>query len=240
MHIRKYFVLIITLTGLAIVINACKKELGPAALPPNYSWTEQFDTLSNAIDRGWVVKNNSRPIGADSWIQGQYGIDDKGKLFGYSAASYAYSGQDFVVCTYNAGDSVSTLSSWLISRPAIMKNGDQVEFYTRTLQNPATAADRLQVRLNPVNNGAAVGSGRLSDTTVAHQVGDFSQLLLDINPALNGTDYPGKWTKYTLTLSGLPAPVERRFAFRYFVTNGGPNGVNGQGVGIDSVAFISR
>jgi len=245
MQFKKYFVLSVTLTGMLLVINACKKELGPAAPPPDQSWMEQFDTLSNARDRGWVVINNSRPIGSDSWIQGQFGIDDKGKLFGYSAASYAYSGQDFAVCTYNSGDSVSTLSAWLISRPTIMKNGDVIEFYTRTLQNPATFPDRMQVRLNATSNTAYVGSGRLSDMTVAEQVGDFKQLLLDINPNLvksGAGSYPGNWTKYSVEITGVPAPVERRFAFRYYVHNGGPDAaaINSQGVGVDSVAFISK
>lgn len=243
MLLREYILVSVSLAGLVLLINACKKELGPAAAPPNYSWVEQFDTLSNARDRGWVVINNSRPIGTDSWIQGQYGIDDKGKLLGYAAASYAYSGQDFAVCTFNAGDGNATLSAWLISQPTIMKNGDQVEFYTRTLENPASFPDRMQVRLNPTNSGINVGSGRLSDTTIASKVGDFTQLLLDINPSLAASgvgSYPGNWTKYTITLSGLPAPVERRFAFRYFVTDGGTAGTNSQGVAVDSVAFISK
>jgi hypothetical protein len=243
MQLKKYLLIPVSLTALMFVINACKKELGPAAPPPNYSWIEQFDTLSNARDRGWVVINNSRPIGTDSWIQGQFGIDDKGKLYGYSAASYAYSGQDFVVCTYNSGDSSGTLSAWLISQPTVMKNGDQIEFYTRTLSNPANYPDRMQVRLNPTSNSTNVGSGRLSDKSVATQVGDFTQLMLDINPNLVKSgpgSYPGVWTKYTITLSGLPAPVERRFAFRYFVTDGGTNAPNSEGVGVDSVAFISK
>jgi hypothetical protein len=243
MQLKKYLFVGVSLTALVFLINACKKELGPAAPPPNYSWIEQFDTLSNARDRGWVVINNSRPIGSDSWIQGQYGIDDKGKLVGYSAASYAYSGQDFVVCTYNAGDSVSTLSAWLISKPTVMKNGDQIEFYTRTLSDPSTYPDRMQLRLNPTSKSTNVGSGRLSDFSVANQVGDFTQLLLDINPNLLQTgagSYPGSWAKYSVTLTGLPAPVERRFAFRYYVTNGGTAGTNSQGVGVDSVAFISN
>jgi hypothetical protein len=243
MQLKKYLLVAVSLIAVVFVINACKKELGPPAPPPDYSWLEQFDTLSNARDRGWVVINNSRPIGTDSWIQGQFGIDNKGKLLGYAAASYAYSGQDFVVCTYNSGDSSGTLSAWLISKPTMMKNGDEIEFYTRTLTNPATYPDRMQVRLNPINNGINVGSGRLSDKSVANMVGDYTQLLLDINPTLAQSgpgSYPGVWTKYTLKLSGLPAPVERRFAFRYFVTDGGTSGTNSQGVGVDSVAFISK
>lgn len=228
---------------MAVIISACNKDVAPPDAPKDYSWVEEFDTVTNAMSRGWAVINNSRPLGTESWIQGDYAVGKKGLTGSFSAQSVTYSGADFVLCTYNAGDGTSTLNSWLISPPTVMKNGDEIQFYTRVRINPAVYPDRMQVRLNPINNGVNVGSGRMDNTNVASMVGDFTQLMLDINPTLLKTgpgSYPGAWTKYSLILTGLPAPVERRFAFRYFVTNGGTAGANSEGVAVDSVAFISK
>ncbi len=243
---NKYIVpsVLLLLIGGIITITACKKDIGPPAPPPNYSYVEEFDTMQNAVDKGWTLINNSRPIGSGGWMQGEYAIDFlKGQIVGFSPQSSNYSGQDFVSCTYNAGDGDATLSAWLISPPTFMKTGDQIVFYTRTLKNPADFADRMQLRLNAVDSSTNVGGGPLANDAVANMVGNFNQVLLDINPNLvksgNGS-YPGNWTQYTVTVNNIPQQALRRFAFRYFVVNGGTNGSNSQAVGVDSVAFISR
>lgn len=227
-----------------VTITACKKESGPPPPPRTHSFVEEFDTVQNAVDRGWKIINNSRDIGSASWVQGDYGIDFlKGVVVGFPPQSYKYSGQDFAVCTYNAADGNSTISAWLISPPTVMKTGDQIVFYTRTTQSPAVNPDRLQVRLNTVDSSTNVGSGPLTNMEVANMVGSFSELLFDINPNLvkSGTGaYPAQWTKYTLMVRNIPEPASRRFAFRYFVTNGGTTGPNSEAIGIDSVAFVSK
>ena len=238
---RKNFTLPIIVAAIAAsaVIVACEKDYVAPVEQPDASWTEEFDTLQNAMDRGWVVVNNSRPLGATSWMQGQFGADKKG-FTGYAAASASYSGTDFVLASYSSTGAEGTISAWLISPPTLMKNGDQIKFFTRTLTNPANFPDRMQVRLNPNSASTNVGSLEQLDNDAAEQVGDFTTLLLDINPTLNTTAYPGKWTQYTLTLSGLPAPVVRRFAFRYYVHEGGTAAVNAEGVAVDKVEFISK
>ncbi len=238
---RKNFTLPIITAAIAAsaLIVACEKDFVAPEVAPDASWTEEFDTLQNAMDRGRVVINNSRPLGASSWMQGQFGADKKG-FTGYPAASASYSGTDFAVATYNATGTEGTISAWLISPPTLMKNGDQIKFFTRTLVNPANFPDRMQVRLNPNSSSTNVGSLEQLDLDAAEQVGDFTTLLLDINPTQNATAFPGTWTQYTITLSGLPAPVVRRFAFRYYVHEGGTAAVNGEGVAVDKVEFISK
>ena len=49
--------------------------------------------------------------------------------------------------------------------------------------------------------------------------------------------YPPQWTKYEATIAGLEKPTPGRFAFRYFIENGGYSG-KGTSVGIDSVAYV--
>ena len=71
----------------------------------------------------------------------------------------------------------------------------------------------------------------------ATDVGDFTTLLLDINPTYTTSGYPNGWTNFLVTLSGLGGPVTGRLAFRYFVEGGGPSGANSDVIGIDTVAY---
>jgi len=66
---------------------------------------------------------------------------------------------------------------------------------------------------------------------------------MDINPNYSTagypTGYPGQWHFYTLVITGLPGPTQGRFAFRYFVEDGGNAGSHSQAIGIDSVVYRS-
>jgi hypothetical protein len=86
------------------------------------------------------------------------------------------------------------------------------------------------VRLSANGNSTNVGSGPTG-------IGDFTTLLLDINPSLAVGGYPEIWTLQTITVSGLAGPTSGRLAFRYFVTSGGPGGVNSNYIGIDTFAY---
>ena len=73
--------------------------------------------------------------------------------------------------------------------------------------------------------------------STATNVGDFTTLLLDINPTYTTTGYPNVWTNFVVTVSGLGGPITGRLAFRYFVENGGPSGANSDYIGIDTVQY---
>ena len=81
-------------------------------------------------------------------------------------------------------------------------------------------------------NGASVNVGATNTS-----VGDFTTLLLEVNPNLDVGGYPVVWTQFTITVSGLGAPTSGRFAFRYFVTEGGPDGSNSDYIGVDNVVY---
>jgi hypothetical protein len=70
-------------------------------------------------------------------------------------------------------------------------------------------------------------------------VGDFTTLLLDINPTLASGGYPEVWTQYTVTISGVAAPTQGRFAFRYYVNDGGPAGNNSNYIGVDLFEYTA-
>ena len=82
-------------------------------------------------------------------------------------------------------------------------------------------------------NGSSINVG---STPIS--VGDFFIQLLDINPTLTTVGYPLIWQKFTVVLSGIGAPTSGRIAFRYFVTNGGPTGLNSNYIGVDNVRIV--
>lgn len=242
----KYTILVFA--AVIISLASCGKKDAVTTAVTDPSFTEDFDTLSNAIKKGWVISNNTKPIGTIGWVQGFYflslhhsydsklGSSNNPYIGGFGGISPGFSGADFVMTTSDCGNGVATCSNWLISPAVQLKNGDEISFYTRTYANPAAGADRLQVRINTVNSSADVGREATS-------VGNFSEVILDINPDYLLEDegsYPEEWTKYTATVSGLSTARKSRIALRYFVEQGGPLGDNSVGIGIDRFQFISK
>lgn len=178
--------------------------------------TENFDDITLLTGNGWFMQNNSTTIGSTNWFQGNSTV-----FSAFNGAATAYIGANF-----NNTTGANTISNWLCTPVLTIKNGDVVSFYTRKA-TPDTYPDRLQLRMS--TNGASTNVG-----TGATAVGDFTTLLLDINPTLVTGVYPTAWTQYTVTISGLSSPMTGRFALRYFVTNGGPSGANSDYIGIDN------
>ncbi len=186
--------------------------------PPTNLINEGFTVAPPA---SWVTQNNSQPNGTTSWFQGNPAVFPAN-----SGATNSYLGVNF-----NSTTGTNTISNWAFPPSVLMKNGDKFSFYTRT--TTGQFPDRLQVRLNTTNTGTNVGATNTS-------VGDYSTLLLDINPTYTATGYPTAWTQFTITMSGLPAAgVSGRLAFRYFVESGGPAGANSDYIGIDDVVYTT-
>ena len=196
--------------------------------PPVNLIDEGFNVSSpypaSALPAGWSAAFLSQPPGLITvWYQGVAGVFT------------AFEGANYIAANYNhAGAALGTLSSWMFPPAVVLKNGDKFSFYTR--HDPGNARpDRLQVRMNTTNNGTNVGA-------TATSVGDFTNLLLDINPTYQTTGYPTVWTQYTITLSGLPAAgFAGRLAFRYFCENSGGVGVgiNSDYIGIDKAVYTT-
>ena len=79
----------------------------------------------------------------------------------------------------------STLGNWLLTPTWTLQNGVVLTFYTRTVDTPSFA-DRLQVRMSTNGTSTNVGAS-------ASDVGDFTTLLLDINPTYVPNGYPSLW-----------------------------------------------
>jgi hypothetical protein len=215
-------------------------------LPPvaDQSFVEEFDTLSSALARGWKLSNVSVPKGPNIWQQGG-DVVPWFSPYSNNGSNAGFVGADYTSTTFGV------ISNWLISPPVTMQNGDKIIFYTRSLESPSSATpgdssdfgNRLQIRLNTLNDGLSVGSGTTS--------GDFTSLILDINPtylysntlAPEPRAYPTRWTRFEATVFGLSQPTKGRFAFRYFVEDAGldPAGgvANANGIAIDYVSYRS-
>ncbi len=182
---------------------------------------EGFEDLAVLLANGWVNINHSDPINTASpgWFQ----------CAGTQIApAYAGTTNSCVSVNFASGSGTATLNDWLIAPTRTWNNGDSISFWTREISgNPYP--NRLQVRLSTNGSSANVG-------TSATDVGDFTMLLLDINDTYQVGGYPDFWFQYSVTVTGLPGPTSGRFAFRYFVEDGGPSGANSYIIGIDSLA----
>ena len=175
--------------------------------------SEDFD---GGVPAGWSVVNNSAPAGPTSWFQGDQTVFEAE----HGAAD------SYVAANFNAGAGAANLSTWLILPTLTFHNGDVLSFSTRT-SDFSFFPDRLEVRFS-ATGGTNVGTG-------AAGVGDYSTLLLSINPTQQVFGYPDVWTRYSVTLGGLAGATDGALAFRYVVDNGGPGGQNSNYIGIDSV-----
>jgi hypothetical protein len=69
-------------------------------------------------------------------------------------------------------------------------------------------------------------------------IGSFATLCTSVNPnLLLGFVYSKVWTQYTYTVTGLTGASDVKFAFRYFVTDGGSAGSNSDIIGIDTFSI---
>ncbi len=195
-----------------------------ATLSSAQAITENFDNINTLSADGWLTKNHSSPIGAQAnWFQGNPATDG-GPFDAYNGVSNSY-----IAANYNFVSGANDINGWLLTPNRTFRNGDVISFYSRKATGQ-DYPDRLEVRLS--KNGASTDVG-----TTSTSVGDFTTLLMSINPNLTTGVYPTTWTKYTVSISGLSAPTSGRLAFRYFVTNGGPTGTNSDYIGIDAFTY---
>jgi len=172
---------------------------------------EGFNTV---VPPGWVAINNSTAPQLTGWFQGNPGVfpAQAGPANSYAAANF------------NNAAPGGDISNWLLTPVISLSNGEQITFFTRT-EPGSLFPDRLEVRLS--TNGASTNVG--STTT---SVGDFTTLLLVVNPTLSVGGYPENWTQFTLTVAGLGGAVNGRLAFRYQVPD---TNTNADYIGIDTV-----
>jgi hypothetical protein len=228
--------------GLATMASATAQNLY------NYGFGGVTADLATA---GWVRTNQSTQASATLWSVASYQpVQVNGntqpnpfqnQVYGNGTTCPAPDGQSggansFALVNFTSTSSTATtgatISNWLISPVISVQNGDVVSFYTRlgkyAANGQASFADNLQLRMS--TNGAAT----VNPSGGPNGVGDFTQNIIEVNPTLNLTAYPMAWAQYSYTITGLSGATDVKFAFRYFVPNGGPSGTNSDIIGIDT------
>jgi hypothetical protein len=245
----------IALLACSIVVVSCQKDVAPAAAAPSVappvpdSYTEEFNNVGGLVAKGWVTKNHSFPQGANSWGQGRYennlGGSKGGFVVGMPAYSSTNSPHDFISVDATCVNSKGAINCWLITPPTNMKNGDVISFYTAAMDDSQWSnfsIDRMQVRANITDATDDCGAN-------STDFGKFTKLLVDLNPNYGNNfgatsfanGYIESWTKVTITISGLTAPVKGRIAFRYLADDGGISGLRGSSlIGVDQFNFFSN
>ncbi len=261
---KNLFINAIAFTGLLTLAYSCVKEPSsnaggdPLPTPPSSaSFVEEFDNVGTLVNKGWLFLNNSMPVGNSGWRQGRYEANTMAQykflgpvpFVGFPAMSASQTPNDFISADATVVGGDGHISAWLISPVVPIKNGDKLVFWSRAVEDsyyPVYTKDRMQVRAN--FGGANVS---IPDTGI----GNFTNLLLDINPNYIYNDasgnspavvgFPRVWTKYTITFSNVPngSTNAARFAFRYYGKDAGLQGGSAGAnyptvVGIDSLAFI--
>ena len=208
---KKIYLLFILITCLTLDITS--------QVQLNQSFTAPFSVAGN----GWARQNNSSPLGVGTWTQGNTNV--------FNANSGGNS--DFYGAAYDCqGTTTGSISCFLITPTVNIMNGGVFKFATRTYINPSSSPDRLELRMSVGTGTGAIGAG-------ATAVGTFTNLVTTVNPNLTQTGYPDTWTFYTVVLSGISTPTVGRFAFRYWVPDGGVNGLNAFYIGIDDVTYTA-
>lgn len=214
-----------------IVLSVLALTCSGSSLLSQVVLQENFTNPFNFAGSGWITQNLSAPLGNPyTWSQGN------------SSAFNAYNGanNDYIATSFSAGSGTAQISGWLITPTVTLVDGAVLQFATRKVA-ANSAPDGLQIRMSTAGSGTAIPTGTAS-------VGPFTNLMLDINPLLTTSTvsavssgsvngYPVVWTIYTVQVTGVPVPTTGRFAFRYFVTNGGPDGLNSNYIGLDAVEY---
>ena len=198
---------------------------------PTALLTEGFTTVAgspNGCVAGWSCQNLSVAGGSTGWAQG-----------GPTIPAQAGPATSYISANFNNTAGNNTISNWLITPQVNFTNGAVLRFWTRVAGTGAFP-DRLEVRISTAAASTNVGATPTS-------VGDFTTLVATINPSLlagagacppAAGPYPTAYCEIVLSnAQGIPAAGTGRIALRYFVTNGGPAGVNSNFIGIDTFSY---
>lgn len=199
-------------------LAACVCALPFTATAQNFQ--QSFDDYPSLVTAAnpWSFQNRSDSVaGGQPWFQGSPEVFAAQAGAGYVAANYFSTG---------GATGAEHISNWFLSPTLNLTNGGLISFFTRS---GGGAPDRLELRLSL--NGTSTNVGATSS-----DVGDFTILLLEVNPTQTASLYPTAWTQFNATILGAPVGgTVGRIAFRYNVTNSGVNGVNGDYIGVDTL-----
>jgi hypothetical protein len=168
------------------------------------SCTENFDDVGGLVSKGWIIKNNSDPLGTTNWFEG------------IAARFPAQAGADassVSADSTNASGQFPVLSDWLITPDIAFATVSSLSFYTRELAGAGDEANHLEVLL--CVDGSAQTCADPGDQS--GDIGGFQTFLVDINAAAVAGGYPANWTQFSANAAtGIPQSGTGRIAFHYY------------------------
>jgi hypothetical protein len=205
--------------GIVFAINLLLSAT-PAKAQANFS--ETFDNVGttnagqdgpqNLITRGWIFRNQSSPRGTTSWHDGY--LPSVNPIWPSPQSGAGYMAVEGTSADFFGG----RVSNWaILPQQSSQRAGDVLSFYANNLDSHNIPT--LQVRYSP-GGGTSTGTG-------ADGVGDFTTLLLNINPLP-----VGGWNLYRITLPGAG-----RIALRYYIAQACNFGCASAYTGIDSMSI---
>ncbi|MFB9067723.1 choice-of-anchor J domain-containing protein [Pseudofulvimonas gallinarii] len=208
--------------GMGFLVLAATVLPGMVGAQERGACQEDFASVPQLPQRGWIFRNNSSPIGSTGWFQG---IPARFTAHGGASNSYLSADKD------NAGGSFPVLSNWAITPVMRFQPGLSLSFYTRSAGGAGSAADRLQVLYCQRGPGVSCKDPGSESGSMNH----FNELMwVNVNADAGG--YPTAWTAYTVgAAQGLPTSGSGRIAFRYYNLWQNPNDW-GSTIGIDTVS----
>jgi PEP-CTERM motif len=207
------------------------------------SLNEGFEPPDNSIaqlqSEGWTFINNSNPVGTQTapWVIDNDAPPQTGTpLFPNSGSNWI--GTSFQSGTIGVGHVVS---DWMILPTMTFQPDGSLTFFTISTGSD-DFPDRLQVLLSL--NGSSSNVGSAGSTS---NFGDFTNLLLDINPNYSTTYTPGtnngypnlgansaqKYVEYSVPNLGQFAGDTGRIAFHYFLTD---TSTQGSDIAVDDIS----
>jgi len=181
----------------------------PAAASPVTTLTEGFDNINQLTAAGWVMINNSSPLGSTNWFQGVDGI-----LPAQGGASDSY-----IAANFNNAEAGGDISNWILTPELEFGVGTNTASFWTIVDNLGFG-DSIEMRLSFAGPSTDVGG-----TTTS--VGVFTTSIV--------IPMTEDWRHTTLTLiNGGSSSLFGRIAFRYVVSD---TSVNGDYIGIDTFSF---
>jgi len=212
---------ILLILSAILIFNRALAQIAPT--------TQGFDDVEDLP--GWVMSNQSNPLGDSNWFQGSGNPNIMISQQGNSPDSFIAANHRN---TGGSADNSGTICNYLIMPD--LGSLESVSFYTRSRvanNNFNVFPDRLYMLYSPTG-GIEIGN-------CSTDFGDFTETLLVVNPDLTkiSSENPtegysmGAWQQYSSAISG-----SGRVAFVYYVEDAGIFGNNSNYIGIDSVEWV--
>jgi hypothetical protein len=191
--------------------------------PAPVDYTAMSDVIDQGFEdvpllevvEGWCLQNNSSPLGLTSWSQGASSV----------FPAHVGDPDHYASANYNNSGSPGDISTWMTTPVLDLGGVAEWSVWTRTVAG-SSWPDAAQLYVCPSTDccGSLLGVG-------VEGTGDCTVLLEYINENETLGGYPEDWTQFVHSIS---ESGQGCLAFRYYIHDSGPTGVNSNYIGVDT------